>query len=423
MSSANLKSFLTKLQKEMQSSSSTYRRLVSDKKPHTFYLTEQTLIEQTIIQAESDGVTGRRRALTKLAKNYFAKLQKELSKELAGVIFLERKISGKVIDVTVVAEDAYKKTSTHETNFKLVRSLFVFSRENFYEGLEKVYKEKHKTLNRSTFLDIGHTEESAVVKKRISDALLTFGEIPKNLKNIEEIESIFSLTKNDDTETISVSLESATVNRLKGSREEREVKSKLLKDLGSALTKLDSMNLKGSDSFTDIYRKKAIKTVLKAFEGQKNIRIKSENTKTKKSSKVPVILSTKGTTTKKSKGKSVVRGTTKTKTGAASLPLQLIGIFNQQLPRVLEKNMRTPALENRTGRFANSVKVTDVTRTTKGFPSFGYTYERNPYEVFEVGRGKAPWATPERDPRILIDKSMREIASQFALGRFFTRRV
>lgn len=183
------------------------------------------------------------------------------------------------------------------------------------------------------------------------------------------------------------------------------------------------MNLKGSDSFTDIYRKKAIKTVLKAFEGQKNIRIKSENTKTKKSSKVPGILSTKGTTTKKSKGKSVVRGTTKTKTGAASLPLQLIRIFNQQLPRVLEKNMRTPALENRTGRFANSVKVTDVTRTTKGFPSFGYTYERNPYEVFEVGRGKAPWATPERDPRILIDKSMREIASQFALGRFFTRRV
>lgn len=423
MSSANLKSFLAKLQKEMHSSSNTYRRLVSDKKPHTFYLTEQTLIEQTIIQAESDGVTGRRSALTKLAKNYFAKLQKELSKELAGVIFLERKISGKVIDVTVVAEDAYKKTSTHETNFKLVRSLFVFSREKFYEGLEKVYKEKHKTLNRSTFLDIGHTEESAVVKKRISDALLTFGEIPKNLKNIEEIESIFSLTKNDDTETISVSLESATVNRLKGSREEREVKSKLLKDLDSALTKLDSMNLKGSDSFTDIYRKKAIKTVLKAFEGQKNIRIKSENTKTKKSSKVPVILSTKGTTTKKSKGKSVVRGTTKTKTGAASLPLQLIGIFNQQLPRVLEKNMRTPALENRTGRFANSVKVTDVTRTTKGFPSFGYTYERNPYEVFEVGRGKAPWATPERDPRILIDKSMREIASQFALGRFFTRRV
>lgn len=423
MSSANLKKFLTKLQKEMQSSSSTYRRLVSDKKPHTFYLTEQALIQQTIIQAESDGVLGRRRALTKLAKDYFAKLKQELSKELAGVIFLERKISGKVIDITIVAKDAYKKTSTHETNFKVIRSIFVFSRTEFYQGLEKVYKEKHKTLNSSTFLDIGHTEEDGVVKKRISDALLTFGEVPKNLKKIEEIESIFSLVKNDDTESITVSLESATVNRLKGSREERDIKSKLLKDLTSALTKLDSMNLKGSDTFTTIYRKKSIKTVLKAFEGRKNTRVKSENTKIEKSSKRPVTLSTKVANTKKSKGTSVVKGKARTKTGVASIPLQLIGIFNQQLPRVLEKNMRTPALESRTGRFANSVKVTDVTKTAKGFPSFGYTYERDPYEVFEVGRGRAPWATPERDPRILIDKSMREIASQFALGRFYTRRV
>ena len=40
---------------------------------------------------------------------------------------------------------------------------------------------------------------------------------------------------------------------------------------------------------------------------------------------------------------------------------------------------------------------------------------------WEVGNTR--WATPERDPRILIDKSIREIAAQFAIGRFYTRRT
>ena len=85
--------------------------------------------------------------------------------------------------------------------------------------------------------------------------------------------------------------------------------------------------------------------------------------------------------------------------------------------------MNPPALQNQTGRFAESVKLTDVTRTPKGMPSFGYTYQKNPYQRFEVGRGDPPWATPERDPRKLIEQSIREIAAQFAIGRFYTRRV
>ena len=40
-----------------------------------------------------------------------------------------------------------------------------------------------------------------------------------------------------------------------------------------------------------------------------------------------------------------------------------------------------------------------------------------------MGAGSEPWATPERDPRKLIDGSIREIAARLAIGRFFTRRV
>ena len=82
--------------------------------------------------------------------------------------------------------------------------------------------------------------------------------------------------------------------------------------------------------------------------------------------------------------------------------------------------MQPPSLQYQTGRFASSVRVTNINTTAQGFPSIGYTYERGRYETFEVGNRQG---SPERDPRALIDKSIREIAVQYALGRFYTRRV
>jgi len=103
---------------------------------------------------------------------------------------------------------------------------------------------------------------------------------------------------------------------------------------------------------------------------------------------------------------------------AASLPLHLIGLINKQLPRTLEKNMGPPRLTNQTGTFLSSVRLTDMIATPQGFPSIGYTYQKDPYQVFEKGD---PF-DPQYDPRILIDQSIREIAAQFAIGRFYTRR-
>ena len=109
--------------------------------------------------------------------------------------------------------------------------------------------------------------------------------------------------------------------------------------------------------------------------------------------------------------------------GQADSIAPLMALLNQKLPQTVVKNMGPPGLENQTGRFASSARVTDVSRTAQGYPSIGYTYRRNPYQVFETGSGQAPWATPDRDPRKLIDASIREIAAQLAIGRFYTRRV
>jgi hypothetical protein len=106
--------------------------------------------------------------------------------------------------------------------------------------------------------------------------------------------------------------------------------------------------------------------------------------------------------------------------GASSQPLYLLGILNKELPDVVRKNMGAPALTNRSGRFASSVRAVDVTQTAKGFPSIGYTYRKNPYQTFETGNRQG---SADYDPRKLIDKSIREIAIQFAVGRFYTRRI
>lgn len=97
----------------------------------------------------------------------------------------------------------------------------------------------------------------------------------------------------------------------------------------------------------------------------------------------------------------------------------LLTLINAKLPEIVEKNMGDPALNNVTGRFAASVKATDIAITSQGFPSIGYTYN-DIYRTFEVGNKQG---SIERDPRRLVDSSIREIASQMAIGRFYTRRV
>jgi hypothetical protein len=99
-----------------------------------------------------------------------------------------------------------------------------------------------------------------------------------------------------------------------------------------------------------------------------------------------------------------------------------MSLINAKLPSTVRKNMGAPRLENQTGRFASSVRMVDATITPQGFPSLGYTYQKQPYGVFESTSGSR-FASIERDPRTLIDKSIREIAAELVTMRLYTRRV
>ena len=99
-----------------------------------------------------------------------------------------------------------------------------------------------------------------------------------------------------------------------------------------------------------------------------------------------------------------------------------LAILNAQMQKTVAKNMGSPRLNNQTGTFLSSIRAVDINTTARGFPSVGYTYEKRPYQVFESTSGSR-FASSERDPRRLIEQSIREIAAQNQIGRLFARRV
>lgn len=101
--------------------------------------------------------------------------------------------------------------------------------------------------------------------------------------------------------------------------------------------------------------------------------------------------------------------------GSPGSPMQAIAMFNSSLEEAIRDNMGSPALNYQTGRFAESVKVFSITPSMGTSGIIQYAYRKNPYQLYE-GDGM-------RDPRLLIDKTLREQAAELALGKFTTQRV
>ena len=105
------------------------------------------------------------------------------------------------------------------------------------------------------------------------------------------------------------------------------------------------------------------------------------------------------------------------------------GSENKSLPPTvteLIKNMGPypRVLENRTGRFANSAEVTNVSPMPNSV-EIQYTYQKDPYAVFEPENGN-PLASHGRDPKRIIGRTIREIAQEIMgtkYGLVRTKRV
>lgn len=114
--------------------------------------------------------------------------------------------------------------------------------------------------------------------------------------------------------------------------------------------------------------------------------------------------------------KALSRGRGNIEQQAGSNPMALKSLLNEILPQAVAVNMVAPALRYRTGRFANSVRVDNVTQGPRGGNTMiEATYRTNPYETFAPG-GKQ--YTQQRDPERLIKRTVRQVASGVIGARF-----
>ena len=116
----------------------------------------------------------------------------------------------------------------------------------------------------------------------------------------------------------------------------------------------------------------------------------------------------------KTKGKTINRPSSPVLADSA---IKLQNLLNQKLVETVKQNMgggnRRDILNLRTGRFAESVKAQRVSQSRRGMISVFYSYMRNPYATFSAGGEQS--RPSSRDPKLLISKSIRQIAAELMI--------
>lgn len=99
--------------------------------------------------------------------------------------------------------------------------------------------------------------------------------------------------------------------------------------------------------------------------------------------------------------------------------VNLLAILNSQIQDVVSANMgdgtRKDILNYRTGRFASTINIDHLTQSRDGLINVFYSYMKNPYATFSAG-GKQQ-SPKTRDPKLLIGRSIRDIASQVVANK------
>jgi hypothetical protein len=176
-------------------------------------------------------------------------------------------------------------------------------------------------------------------------------------------------------------------------------------------------NTEGSDSFNTSISK----SLIAAFKG-KPLPKKEKSTSKDSLSVFPKKAKPKNLTVPKLKVASDIKKATesvKVRIPKFNIPAavttnltSLESLLNAQLAQQIKDNMgsgnRRDILNLRTGRLAESAKVERLSESRQGMITAFYTYMRNPYATFsEGGKQQNPRS---RDPKLLISKSIREIA-------------
>lgn len=420
MSNVDLKK-LAEEAKQVLRTSEQARTKEYNRQPHLYTVNRQTIISEALVQIgrTRDSITKQElEDLTNAATKYCHRLHDAFMAERnVGIqVFAKSKVNFYVIITADI--DAYRKIYQVRVSEK-------GGLRKFTNDLHKIFPESKKI--HTVAFDVGHKAGSSIAELTIQRALARFTNIPKatgqGSRVINRVISIairsYEKVPVDKSFFIEVKDESAVENQRKGREEEKQWIAETREALNQLIKKVDWPNQKGSRSAIEAAVSELLSTSKKAgakVNGKILPKSSPSNAKTK--------LVTKGASSKPVVVNQPLVGdvslpTTQTRKDWSSL----IKIINAKLPEQVTKNMGEPGLVFRTGRFANSTKVASIETTREGYPSIVYDYQRDPYDVFDRVKGASPWNTPARDPKALVDRSVREIVQDLAVGRFYTRRA
>ena len=457
MSIANQTAFLKEFEKLLLVKSQTYRRRKGKRVNHIFTASKTAMRRGIIDMLREELPAGEKQnaeigavltAMDPFLGDFIDEVRTELKRKVEGDSVVEgsevKYISKQkvVYYISATQDDAGRMKNIYQQIyraydtriFELAKKVAQITKDVTGSTVSKeakaIWHLEHANLEGISESQVSDALVQALATQTTEEELIGEAELKQFLQN-SNIDLRVVRESNTGTMRVFIGSKVGNYKEAKDARRRRKELTDLVKELRKTVEETGEkiIGLPGSPSFLDLKRKEAIKKVVDPIK-KRNPKAKvkiSENLKEKGSktdlqTKNKLVSTTLGKGLKSVSGRAPNRPSRRVQKGVSSSPLAMIKMINAKLPRVVAGNMGSPALENRTGRFAGSVRVVDAQVTPKGFTSFGYTYQRDPYGVFESTSGTR-FASPERDPRVLIEGSIREIAQEMAIGRFFTRRV
>lgn len=451
MAKKNLNDLLNSIAKdsEREAKFGSIRREVNKFK-HIYYLDLNTLISEVSVQLEglqakkSEArlkLTQEQRDKIKLlCSKYFSRVKKAFiaNSNTGNFKVYNIKDSGSYFEVTIESKNgrgdvfySFISKNRGPALEKLRVDLFTELKLDSPEAIRRIFGTESQ--EGGGLLQIGHREGASVAEYRATKYLRSL-EIKTNniLKKYGPLESVLKLRADVETSDrlshlktasfsiIYVSEQGQDSNREQGGAE-KAIISSIKKKLKEALSADEWANFKSSPSAYNVIAQNLLRAA--KSKGAKVGKLSTTSRSKTSSNKVEKVI---GKTIRSGSTDSInLQGERAERT--MDMPQrnwsQLLPLINSRLTAQVTRNMGSPRLNNRTGRLAQSAQVVGVDQTREGFPSFVFDYERDPYDVFDRTLGRSPWNTPQRDPRALVDQSVREIVREMAIGRFFTRRA
>lgn len=180
------------------------------------------------------------------------------------------------------------------------------------------------------------------------------------------------------------------------------------------------LGTKGSPSYLELLEEYITDTIKTGNAKEKQYSIPAAKIGKSKSAKVDTSAYTKKVKEDKAKVKKLkatiaampTKPAVELATSFTNLQLILERSIREEVQRNMGSGTATKVLNYRTGRFADSVKIERLSQSRAGMISVFYSYMKNPYATFSDG-GVQQYPK-SRDPKLLISKSIREIAAREA---------